>query len=226
MNIARLASVGDMNTPHFMHICNQLADVFGEEIKYCRRWEYPWVWWNGLNHPDRASVLDIGSGHSPFPWWLSKQDFSVDIVDVNPGLIESWKINSLRYPNVEWQIVPDELLPFDDNQFDYVTSISVIEHQSDRLKAISEMIRVLKPGGTLAITCDVCEPYWRMSYPHASGRAYTLDEFEDEVWFNLAFGNTECPIWNFADIEEFLAWHKTTAPHHTYVAAGAILQKI
>jgi SAM-dependent methyltransferase len=39
-------------------------------------------------------------------------------------------------------------LPFKDNSFDYVFSIYVLEHIPDTKKAINEMLRVLKPGGT------------------------------------------------------------------------------
>jgi SAM-dependent methyltransferase len=39
-------------------------------------------------------------------------------------------------------------LPFKDNSFDYVFSIYVLEHIPDTKRAINEMLRVLKPGGT------------------------------------------------------------------------------
>ena len=47
------------------------------------------------------------------------------------------------------------MLPFSDSTFDVVVSFSAIEHMenfSDRLKAIEEMARVLRPGGYIAVT--------------------------------------------------------------------------
>ncbi len=44
-----------------------------------------------------------------------------------------------------------EALPFEDNFFDLVTCQTVLIHVRDRRAALTEMIRVLKPGGLLAV---------------------------------------------------------------------------
>jgi ubiquinone/menaquinone biosynthesis C-methylase UbiE len=44
-----------------------------------------------------------------------------------------------------------EALPFDDNSFDHVYSFGVIHHSPNPEKIVSEIYRVLKPGGTIAI---------------------------------------------------------------------------
>jgi ubiquinone/menaquinone biosynthesis C-methylase UbiE len=41
-------------------------------------------------------------------------------------------------------------IPFEDNSFDYAHSFGVIHHTIDWKKSIDEMVRVLKPGGTLS----------------------------------------------------------------------------
>jgi SAM-dependent methyltransferase len=43
-------------------------------------------------------------------------------------------------------------IPFPEDTFDYVISSEVIEHVPDPFKAVAELHRVLKPGGTLVIT--------------------------------------------------------------------------
>jgi len=42
-------------------------------------------------------------------------------------------------------------LPFGDNELDYITSIHSFEHFEDQYKTLKEWLRVLKPGGIIAI---------------------------------------------------------------------------
>ena len=46
-------------------------------------------------------------------------------------------------------------IPFDDNSFDYIICIHVLEHIVDDIKAMSELYRVLKKGGTAFLAVPV-----------------------------------------------------------------------
>ena len=50
-------------------------------------------------------------------------------------------------------------LPFPAEQFDVVTCVSVLEHlpETARLRGLSEMARVLRPGGRLIVTYDLVD---------------------------------------------------------------------
>ena len=49
-------------------------------------------------------------------------------------------------------------LPFEDNTFDCVVTSEVLEHLQDDVTAISELHRVLKPGGSLGVTVPTWWP--------------------------------------------------------------------
>jgi SAM-dependent methyltransferase len=75
-------------------------------------------------------------------------------------------------------------LPFDDGEFDRVVAAEVLEHIPDDVDAIRELVRVLRPGGTLAVSVPRWFPEvinWRLSdeYHEVEGghvRIYTDTE--------------------------------------------------
>jgi ubiquinone/menaquinone biosynthesis C-methylase UbiE len=71
-----------------------------------------------------------------------------------------------RLPDAELVLVqPDEELPFADNVFDLVTCIETIEHVRDVQLLLSEIRRVLVPGGALALTTPATAPLARPEHP-------------------------------------------------------------
>lgn len=60
----------------------------------------------------------------------------------------------------EIQMIKGDLMhtPYKDGQFDYVTCMSVIEHQVDYTLFAKEASRILKKGGTLIVSCDFWDP--------------------------------------------------------------------
>lgn len=94
--------------------------------------------------------LDLGCGTG----WFSKEAVDrgakVTSLDVGPNLL---RITGEKCKNKSKLVIGDTLsLPFANNFFDIVLSTEVIEHTENPLKAISESIRVLKPGGILVLT--------------------------------------------------------------------------
>ena len=58
-----------------------------------------------------------------------------------------------RHPGVEFRLVPlDGPLPFEDGSFELVWASEVIEHVADTARWLSEVRRVLAPGGRLLVT--------------------------------------------------------------------------
>ncbi len=69
-------------------------------------------------------------------------------VDINEGMLN---IARSKSSTVEWLNAPAEKLPFADNYFNCVVSQFGLMYFENQEAAISEMMRVLQPGGTFAI---------------------------------------------------------------------------
>jgi SAM-dependent methyltransferase len=74
----------------------------------------------------------------------------------------------------------DPRLPFDDATFDLVYSTSVLEHVSDHRAALSEMARVLKPGG---VSLHHFPSPYRPIEPHT--RVPLAGRVRRRAWFSL-----------------------------------------
>lgn len=96
-------------------------------------------------------ALEVACGTGILSLLMSPNFTEVVGVDVAPGMVEVARKKAAykRITNVDFKLARAEDLPFDDNYFDVVTSLNAIGSLEDDLKAISEMKRVLKPGGLL-----------------------------------------------------------------------------
>jgi SAM-dependent methyltransferase len=63
------------------------------------------------------------------------------------------------------ELEPDAPLPFGDGEFDLVLCAETIEHVRDVQLLLSEIRRVLRPGGTLALTTPANLPVGRRPNP-------------------------------------------------------------
>jgi SAM-dependent methyltransferase len=102
-------------------------------------------------------VLDLGSGGG-FDVFLAAARVGptgrVIGVDLTPEMIEKARSNAAAagYTNVEFRLGDIESLPAEDNSVDLVISNCVLNLVPDKPKAFREIVRVLKPGGGVAIS--------------------------------------------------------------------------
>ncbi len=113
----------------------------------------------GLRPGDR--VLDAGSGFGRHAFELARQGYRVAALDVAApelkstrdtfaAMVESGEIAEDRVLGV---VCGDATqLPFADGAFDGVVASEVLEHVPDDVGALAELVRVLRPGGALAVT--------------------------------------------------------------------------
>ena len=75
-----------------------------------------------------------------------------------------------------------EGLPFEDASFDLVTGLDVVEHLDDDLAGLTEMRRVLRPGGYALLFVPAFNFLWGVQDDISHHRRrYTLRELKDTV---------------------------------------------
>ena len=103
------------------------------------------------------TVLDLGSGAGN-DCFVARHEVGEDGrvigVDFTPEMITKAKANAakLGYQNVEFRQGDIEALPLTSNIVDVVVSNCVLNLVPDKRKALSEVLRVLKPGGHFSIS--------------------------------------------------------------------------
>ena len=103
----------------------------------------------GEVHPGERA-LDLGCGDGAFTGELSAAAARAVGVDVAEAALERARAG---HPDLKFRLAPIEgPLPFDDNSFDLVWASEVIEHVGDTARWLSEVRRVLAPGGRLLLT--------------------------------------------------------------------------
>jgi SAM-dependent methyltransferase len=103
-------------------------------------------------------VLDVACGTGVLACAAAERagaDGQVVGLDPNPEMLAVARPKSAR---IEWRAGCAESLPFTDDSFDAVVSQFGLMFFEDRVAALSEMMRVLRPGGRLAVAvCDAVE---------------------------------------------------------------------
>jgi len=97
-------------------------------------------------------ILDLGCGNGRFLEFFRDKKIEYMGVDSSEKLID---IAKKKYPNFQFLVADALSLPFLENSFDKVFSISVFHHipsEELRLQFLKEIKRILKPKGTLILT--------------------------------------------------------------------------
>ncbi len=93
-------------------------------------------------------VLDIGSGNGGLGIALTRAGANVSGIDVETDLHAISKMYAeAEGVAVDFRLYDGTRMPFEDATFDFIISISVLEHVDDPETILKEAHRVLKPGG-------------------------------------------------------------------------------
>jgi tRNA (uracil-5-)-methyltransferase TRM9 len=103
----------------------------------------------------RGRLINVGCGHGadfiPF-----KDSFELHGIDFSPGMLRQAERYAAKYGFTASLVEADaRQLPFDDASFDWAIAVAIYHHletEDDRLRGLSELCRVLQPGGEAFIT--------------------------------------------------------------------------
>lgn len=115
--------------------------------------KYGWQHWvfDQLDIAPGGSVLELGTG--PGRLWRDNLErvpatWQVIISDFSPGMLQEAE-QHVGGRNIAFQVIDAQALPFADATFDAVIANHMLYHVPDIARALSEIQRVLKPGGRL-----------------------------------------------------------------------------
>lgn len=98
-------------------------------------------------------VLDVGCGTGVVAITAARLGAEVKAIDLTPELLERARENAaVAEVKVEWSEGDAEELPFEDEEFDVVLSQFAHIFAPRPEVALKEMLRVLRPGGTIAFS--------------------------------------------------------------------------
>ncbi|KGG14731.1 MULTISPECIES: methyltransferase domain-containing protein [unclassified Prochlorococcus] len=111
------------------------------------------VQWSGLDKlPKGSRILDIGCGIGGSARILAK-DYGFEVVAITVSLEQVKRANELTPDNLlcDFQLMDALDLDFEDGTFDGIWSVEAGAHIADKQLYADEMLRVLRPGGVLAV---------------------------------------------------------------------------
>lgn len=145
-----------------------------------------------------TSVIDVGcgAGRHSFEAYRRGADviaFDQSVEDLNDvdAILTAMKEQGEAPASARAEAVKGDALalPYADGTFDCVIASEILEHVPEDAAAIAELVRVLKPGGALAITVPRWLPEkvcWLLSDEYHANegghiRIYRADELRDKV---------------------------------------------
>jgi ubiquinone/menaquinone biosynthesis C-methylase UbiE len=96
-----------------------------------------------------ATLLDVATGPGSLPLEATRLGMICTGVDLSPGMIQ---LAEKSHPGIEFHVADVEHLPFADASFDAVVCNFGLGHFPYPEASVAECVRVLKPGGRIALS--------------------------------------------------------------------------
>tara|TARA_R110002072_G_scaffold302615_1_gene486833 strand:- start:111714 stop:112409 length:696 start_codon:yes stop_codon:yes gene_type:complete len=177
---------------------------------------------------NRLRVLDVGTGTAQIPIEFCRRAVNVDIVAIDLAaemllLAEQNIRNAGLHGSILLKHVDAKELPFDDGEFDWVISNSIVHHIPEPIDSLREMQRILKPGGLLFVRDllrpDSSEQVEALVQAHAGN-----DNDEQQQLFRQSL-HAALTLAEMGELMQSLSWpastvEQTSDRHWTVTAVG------
>ena len=112
-----------------------------------------------------SRVLDVGCGSGWATRLLADYAFDgrVTGIDISDEMVELARESSASYKNVDFEVASAEQLPFETSEFTHAFSMESLYYYRNIPKALTEIHRVMKPGGRFVAVVDL---YWENEPTH------------------------------------------------------------
>ncbi len=204
------------------------------------------AWWNAgmrdvaeamlgkVNVPERGLLLDVGCGSGQTMAWFTRNHpaWEASGIDISQDAVAAAHASGLAVATAS-----ATELPFDNSSVDMVITFDVLQHlplPDGDLRAMSEMRRVLRPGGHLLIRTN-CQSYPRTADDPANDfRKYEPDVLSaslDKAGFDVLLLSRANTVLGLAEIpRELRATKKEGSGYHGILAvapkAGGVANSI
>lgn len=143
-----------------------------------------------------AVLYDIGGGYGEYSWWLSSLGYEVHLFDISETNIKMSVSLEAEYPGVSLhsaEIADARNIDKSDESADAILLMGPLYHiteKSERLSALSECYRLMKPSGMLfsAAITRFATLLWAITVYGVKNRLIEEDEFIKMVSRELADG--------------------------------------
>jgi len=130
-------------------------------------------------------AADIGAGTGFITEGLIRNGLKVIAVDQSEAMLAEMRRKFARVEGIDYCLGKAEKLPIPDEAVDYTFANMYLHHVKLPLKAIKEMVRILKPGGKLVIT-DMDEHTFEFLREEHHDRWMGFNREEIRQWFGEA----------------------------------------
>lgn len=141
--------------------------VLKEYARLARRYDWRWSFYieAGVEETTRRldlkptdRLLDVGCGTGALLHALSRSFPAMQLAGMDPSPEMLSVARQKLGTSVDLRVAWAEGIPYPNDLFDVVASCSVFHYLRQPMVALKEMLRVLRPGGSLVIT-DWCDDY-------------------------------------------------------------------